>query len=279
MDVFSGPAFVWAEVVCATLRLAGKPYVLTLHGGALPAFAQCWPGRVRRLLMSAAAVTTPSRFLFETMAQYRADLELCPNPIHLDQYPFRLRARPRPRLIWLRTFHELYNPALAVRVLALLRPQVPDVELLMIGPIRRPETLKEVQDLAAELAVADRLVVQGPVPKPAVGEWLDRGDIFLNTTNIDNTPVSVMEAMACGLCIVSTNVGGVPYLVRDGEDGLLVPADAPQAMAAAVRKILEVPGLAERLSRQARESVSRLDWSQIMPRWEQLLRTIGRVAA
>ncbi len=58
VDVFSGPAFFWAEAVCGTLRMARKPYVLTLHGGNLPLFSRRRQARVRRLLRSAAAVTT-----------------------------------------------------------------------------------------------------------------------------------------------------------------------------------------------------------------------------
>src|SRR6185312_15168495 len=81
VDVYSGPAFAWAEAACWTLRRARKPYALTLHGGNLPAFARRWPGRVRRLLGPAAVVTTPSRYLLERMRAYRGDLRLLPNPL------------------------------------------------------------------------------------------------------------------------------------------------------------------------------------------------------
>ncbi|MGQ9569189.1 MAG: glycosyltransferase, partial [Anaerolineae bacterium] len=104
VEVYSGPAFLWAEAVCAVLRRAGKSYILTLHGGNLPAFARRWPGRVRRLLASAVAVTTPSRYLLDKMAPYRGDLLLIPNPLDISRYPFRLRTHARPQLIWLRAF-------------------------------------------------------------------------------------------------------------------------------------------------------------------------------
>ena len=63
---------------------------------------------------------------------------------------------------------------------------------------------------------------------------LNEFDIFLNTTFVDNTPVSVLEAMACGLCVVSTDVGGLSFLLEHEGDALLVPPDNPKAMAAAV---------------------------------------------
>lgn len=272
VDVFSGPAFLWAEAVCWTLRRARKPYVLTLHGGNLPRFARRWPGRVRHLLRSAATVTTPSRYLLEAMTPYRADLILLPNPLDLPAYPFQKCAAPRPRLVWLRAFHETYNPAMAARVVALLRPDFPNVTLTMIGPDKGDGSREHVALVAAELGVADCVTLGAGVPKGEVPARLSGGgDIFLNTTNVDNTPVSVLEAMACGLCVVSTNAGGLPYLIEDGSNGLLVPVDDPKRMADAVRRVLTEPGLAERLSRGARATAEGCDWGSLLPRWEHLL--------
>jgi glycosyltransferase involved in cell wall biosynthesis len=115
------------------------------------------------------------------------------------------------------------------------------------------------------------VLLAGPLPKSEVPRALSQGDIFLNTTNVDNTPVGVIEAMACGLCVVSTNVGGIPFLVEDGLDGLLVPSDNVTAMAAAVKRIPREPRLAERLSRNARVKAEQFDWSVILPQWEELL--------
>ena len=119
--------------------------------------------------------------------------------------------------------------------------------------------------------MADRIAWPGGVPKADVPAWLSQGDIFLNTTNADNTPVSVLEALACGLCVVSTNVGGIPYLLEHEEDALLVPPNDLEAMAAAVRRVLTEPGLAERLSRNARKKAKGFDWSVVLPQWEELL--------
>jgi glycosyltransferase involved in cell wall biosynthesis len=105
---------------------------------------------------------------------------------------------------------------------------------------------------------------------------MNRGDIFLNTTNVDNTPISVIEAMACGLCVVSTNVGGLPYLLENEEDALLVAPGDPEAMATAVRRLLTDAELAERLSRNARRKAEQFDWSVILPRWQALLRLAAK---
>jgi len=270
-DVFSGPSFVWAEAVCWTLRRAGKPYVLTLHGGNLPAFARRHPRRVTRLLRSAAAVTAPSPYLQQHMRPYRDDVRLLPNPLDLSRYRFALRKNPRPNLVWLRAFQALYNPSLAVKVLASLTPRYPGAHLTMVGPDKGDGSFGNTRQLAVDLGVDDRSAFPGAVAKTEVPTWLNRGDVFLNTTNVDNTPVSVLEAMACGLCVVSTNVGGIPYLLEHERDALLVPPDDPEAMTTAVRRLLADPALAEKLSRNARKKAEQCDWSIVLPQWDAVL--------
>ena len=275
VDVYSGPAFVYAELVCEILTLLKKPYILTLHGGNLPLFSDQWTCRVRRLLRSAAIVTTPSTYLMRKMCVYNDALQLLPNALELELYEFRARRNPRPRLIWLRAFHKMYNPNLAVKVLALLTEDLPDAHLTMIGPDKGDGTLETAIRMAAGMGVADRMTVIGAVPKSDVPCWLNDGDIFLNTTEVDNAPVSVPEAMACGLCVVSTNVGGIPYLLKDRENALLVPPNSPESMASAVRRIIDKAGLAASLSHNARVEAEQHDGSIVYPRWERLFREVS----
>lgn len=267
VDVFSGAAFLWAELVCFELRRLGKPYVLTLHGGNLPAFAAKWPTRVRRLLASAAVVTAPSRYLGEQMAGYRSDLVVLPNAIDLPAYDFQHRDRPEPRLVWLRALHRVYNPVLAVDVLAKLVSTHPGAKLVMVGPDKGDGSKQAVEDRARSLGVLDRIEIVGGVARSEVAVQLARGDILLNTTDVDNTPLSVLEALACGLVVVSTDAGGLPYLLSDERDALLVPRRDAAAMTSAVRRVLEEPGLAGRLSRGGRELAESSDWGVVLDQW------------
>jgi glycosyltransferase involved in cell wall biosynthesis len=275
VDVYSGNAFLWAEASCWTLRKAGKPYVLTLHGGNLPEFSRKYPQRVSRLLNSAAAVTSPSAYLAEGMNKFRSDLILLPNPIDLKAFPFSLRKHPRPTLVWLRAFHPIYNPRLAAEVIALLTSDFPDIQLVMGGPDKDGISLKQLKQAAEKLNVSNRIQTPGAISRDQVGTFLNQGDIFLNTTFFDNTPVSVMEAMACGVCVVSTNVGGIPKLIKDQQEALLVPPDDPKAMADAVRKILTNAELASRISKAGRTKVEDFDWTQILPKWQSLFLSLS----
>ena len=270
VDVYSGPSFLWAEWVCQALRIARKPYILTLHGGNLPEFSKRHAHRVRRLLQSAGVVTTPSAYLFEQMQVYRKDLVQLPNSLEINNYTFRHRNRPEPNLVWLRAFHDIYNPSLAVKVVAALAGDYPSVNLMMIGPDRRDGSLDVARNLAMELGVIDRITFVGSVAKATTPEWINRGDILLNTPKIDNSPVSILEAMACGVCIVSTDVGGIPYLITDECDGILVPDSDAVAMAMAVRRLMEEEGVAGRLSRNGRLKAEQFDRSAVLPQWERL---------
>ena len=275
VDVFSGMAFCTAEIVCAVVRLLRKPYVLTLHGGNLPEYARRWPGRVRHLLRHADGVTAPSLYLVRRMKPYREEIDCLPNAIDAGEHAFRLREHPRPRLLWLRGFHHLYNPALTPAVVARLTGEFPTCQLTMVGPDSGDGSLEDTVQAAAALGVAERITVAGRVPKSEVPRRMAEADIFLNTTFVDNAPVSVLEAMAAGLCIVSTCVGGIADLLEGERDALLVPPGDDAAMAAAVRRVLREPGLAARLSRNARAKAERFDWAQILPEWETYFTTLA----
>lgn len=275
VDVYSGAAFLWAEASIHAARLAGKRVVAVLHGGGLPDFAARHRARLTRLLARADAVISPSPYLQQTLRGFCSDIRLLPNAIDLAAYPCRFRRVASPRLVWLRSFHRIYNPEMAVRVLAAIRRRYPDATLVMYG-VDKDGSLERCRRLAGELGVDDAVRFPGVIPKEAVGRALAEADIFLNTADVDNTPVSVIEALACGLCVVSTNAGGVPFLLTHGEDSLLVrPGDAA-AMQNAVLRLLAEPDLCGRISEAAREKAVQFDWNRVLPQWVGLIREVAR---
>jgi glycosyltransferase involved in cell wall biosynthesis len=173
-------------------------------------------------------------------------------------------------LVWLRAFHRIYQPELAVTVLFEIVRDFPAARLTMVGPDKTDGSLARTRRLAERRGLARRIDFPGAAPKSSLPALLDRGDIFLNTSRVDNTPVSVLEAMAGGLCIVSTRAGGMPYLLQHECDALLTGCGHPAEMAAAVRRFLHEPALAEQLSQNARRNVEAYDWSAVLPRWERL---------
>jgi glycosyltransferase involved in cell wall biosynthesis len=272
LQVFSGLSFI-AEDVASSLAIGfGHKVIMHLHGGALPAFMARHPVWGRRVLGRAAAIVAPSPYLRRAMAPFGFDVRVIPNAIDLSLYPYRQRTCVAPRLLWMRTFHDVYNPEMAVRVLARVKQVHPEATLVMAGQEKGAQSA--VRQLAAELGVDDGIRFPGYLDAAAKVREGHAADIFLNTNRIDNTPVSVIEACAMGLPVVATDVGGLADLLVERETGLLVPDDDHQAMAEAVLRLLAEPHLANRLSRQGRSMAERFSWEQTLPQWERLLEVV-----
>ena len=105
----------------------------------------------------------------------------------------------------------------------------------------------------------------------------DEADVYLNAPNIDNMPNSILEAAACGLPVVTTDAGGIPYIVRNDATALIAPCDDDAALAAAAIRFFEEPDLAIRLADAARaEVVERYTWRTVEIVWMDSYRGVMR---
>ena len=241
-----------------------------LHGGNLPSRLQKSKKQSRKLFGNAKTNVAPSNYLLEAFkkAGY-TNLTYIPNTIEIENYPFLFRKNIKPKLLWVRSFSEIYNPMLAIYVLEnLLSNGYNDAELCMIGP-EKDDSYKMCKSYAEKHNLPINFT--GSLPKT---EWIEQSkkhDIFINTTNVDNTPVSVIEAMALGLPIVSTNVGGVPFLIKDKKDGLLVTPNDVKAFSKQIINLLNDSGKVELLTVNARKKVEQFDWNIVKQKWKTLL--------
>jgi len=271
VDVFSGKAIIWSGFSILLLSLLRKKIILNLHGGNLPSFARSYPYLINWILRKANVVISPSEYLKSNLSKYRHNIKVIPNPINISSYHVTKKFGKGVRLIWLRAFHDIYNPSLCPKVFAIINIKYPNSYLTMIGPDKGDGSLLFTKKTSESLSLNSNFQICNEIHRDNVPLILNQNDIFLNTTNFDNTPVSVIEAMASGLCIVSTNVGGIPYLLENESDAILVPPDDPDAMAEAILRILNDPVLAEKLSTNARKKAELFDWSIVLPKWEKLL--------
>jgi glycosyltransferase involved in cell wall biosynthesis len=173
----------------------------------------------------------------------------------------------------MRSFHSIYNPVMALRVLRLVRAVLPEATLTMGGQDKglEPSLRRE----AVRMGVADAVRFVGFLDRAGKMREGEAADIFINTNRIDNTPVAVIEACAMGLPVVSTDVGGMRDLLSDGVSGLLVPDDDVQAMAEAILRLVRDPQLAARLSTNGRKLAEASSWEQVRVQWERLFAQLG----
>jgi glycosyltransferase involved in cell wall biosynthesis len=257
--LFAAPAIVVA-------RLRGVPSVVNYRGGEAASFLARSRALVRFVLRRSSALVVPSPFLREVFGKHRIQSDIVPNIIDLDR--FRPRAGPRtssaPRILVPRNLEPIYDVATAVHALAILRAALPQVRMTVAGSGPERERLEQ---LAGELGVADAIEFCGRVERDVMASLYRDADVVVNPSLVDNMPNSVLEALASGVPVVSTNVGGVPYIVRDGATALLVPAGAPAELAAAVRRVLEDRALADVLRQNGLRDVRQYAWPQVRDQW------------
>lgn len=271
LPVFSGRSFFWAFWTVRLASVLRARVIVVLRGGNLPDYARAQSRRMRIFLRKCDVVIAPSPYLQEAMREYRDDIVIIHNAISVENYHFAQRAVDPAGIVWLRAFNSLYNPQLVPRVLEMLSKDYPNVSITMAGPDSGDGSLEETKQIATRLGVARRITFSGQIAKEHIPEFLQSYSVYLNTPRIDNTPVTVLEAMACGLRVVSVRVGGIPYLLTDTENALLVPDDDAAAMADAVRRLLQDEELAAHLASNGRRTVESFDWKRILPLWKLLL--------
>lgn len=256
------------------LRVAawfGRPVILLYKGGDAGNFLAAEGRTVLPVIRRAARLVVPSDFLRQMFAGHGLAAAVLPNLIHEERFVFRLRPVTPLRGLVTRSLEAIYNNALAIRAWAILRRTHGEAELWIAGEGPEGVALRRLADELCPGAVR----FLGQLRHEDMGRVYDQCTVLVNPTNIDNMPGSVLEGQTAGLPVVSTNVGGVPLLVEHEKTGLLVPRDDPQAMAAAVERLIAEPGLAERLARQAREAVRKYEWRQVGPAWQQLIANVA----
>lgn len=275
IDTYSTKGFIFAWTSSILANLFKIKYIPILHGGALPKRAQKSPNLLSYYLKNAYSVVCPSNYLkVEVGKVLGGEYKVIPNYIDINNYPFKERCledNNSIKLLWVRSFHEIYNPNLAVRIIR----QLHDLghlnsKLCMVGP-DKDGSLEKTKLLARELGVIDFIEFVGLLSKK---EWIELSksyNIFINTSNVDNTPVSVIEAMALGFPIVSTNVGGIPYLFEDKKEGVMVGANQTVEFVRVIEKLVSDPLYMQDLSRNARKRAENMDWLRIKEEWNKLL--------
>jgi glycosyltransferase involved in cell wall biosynthesis len=267
VQIFGRRAFPLEALAIWLGRAWRRRVVLVLRGGGLPSCLAQRPQPFRWVYGLADAVVCPSVYMQQEMAHHGLPLLLIPNSIDPARYRFRLRDQVRPRLLWVRTFHPFYNPMLALQTYELVRKCYPEATLTMAGMDRGHS--REVQDAAEALALPVQFL--GLIPKKDIPSLMDAHDIYLNTPHIDNMPVTVIEALLCGLPVVSTAVGGIPHLLRQEQTGMLVDDGDVQGFVAAITRLVEDPVLGQRLSEHGRRYAENFAWERTLPLWTEVL--------
>lgn len=270
IDTYSTFNFYYALIMSQLCRIFKIRYIPILHGGNLEFRLKSFPRLSKLIFKNAYALASPSNFLIDIFSKYNyKNLKFIPNTIEIQHFNFNQnRSFEQINLFWLRSFSDIYNPTMAILVLEELKNRGYVTSLVMIGP-DNDGSMQRTKDLAKAKNVDVNFT--GKLDKEEIITLSRSCNVFINTTNFDNTPISVMEAMALGLPIVSTNVGGIPYLIKSGKEGLLVKPNDVQEMVDAILHLRENQELTNSLILNARKKVEQFDWKVVKLKWQELL--------
>ncbi|WP_417887322.1 glycosyltransferase family 4 protein [Zunongwangia sp.] len=272
IDTYGATNFYYAYTVAKLCQYFSIPYVPILHGGNLPDRLKNSAKFSANLFGNAYMNIAPSKFLYQEFKNRDfTNLMIIPNSINLNKFPYFKRENFKPKLLWVRRFQDRYNPKMALKVIEDLMRKFPDASLCMVGP-EKDGTMAVCKNYAIKYNL--NVTFTGKLKKRAWAELSKEYDFFINTTTVDNTPLSVIESMALGLPVISTDVGGMPKLILNNKDGILVNNGDVNAMVKAVETLIQYPKIAQKISETAREKAESFSWETIKNCWINFLESI-----
>ena len=254
--LFAAPA-VWVA------KFRGKAVLVNYRGGEADDFftrAFTW---VQPTLKRTNIITVPSGFLKKIFADRNFNTRIVPNIVNLSRFiPNHSRKQnlSAPHIVVARNLEPLYDNTSALEAFSIVRKAIPDAHLTIAGS--GPERAK-LEAMAKELGMADAVVFAGQIDNEHMPTLYHEADIALNPSLADNMPISILEALASGVPVVSTDVGGIPFLVEDGKTALLVPPRDPERMAEAVLRVLHDESLRERMVKTGLDHAHRFAWESV----------------
>lgn len=251
--LFAVPAIVVA-------RLRGVPVVVNYRGGEAQAFLERSSNLVRPALEAAAAVVVPSGFLVEVFHRHGVTATVVPNVVDLARFRPRAGAPDAPTILVARNLEPIYGNATAIAAFARVAVELPGARLVIAGTGPDEAALRRQ---VAQARLDASVEFTGRLDRDAMAMRYREASVVLNPSRVDNMPNSLLEAMASGVPIVSTNAGGVPHVVTHERTALLVAAGDEQAMADALLRVLRDPALAGRLVAAGLADVQRYAWTSV----------------
>ena len=269
IDTYSTLNFYFAIAVSLLCRLLKLKYIPVLHGGNLPNRLTNNPKLSQLIFKYSYINVSPSEYIKHHFETKGYTCKVIPNSIDISQYEFNTRVIDEIKLLWLRSFSKIYNPTLAIDILETLKAKGYNASLCMVGP-EKDGSLATTKAYAKSKGL--EVTFTGGLTK---SEWILLSkdyNIFINTTDFDNMPVSVIEAMALGLPVISTDVGGLSFLIDHQKDGLLVKSRQVEGFVSAIQQFKDDSLLLSSITKQARVKAESYDWSTIQQLWLSVLK-------
>jgi len=250
------------------------PLIMNYRGGlADDFFAKDWRW-IKGAMARIDQVIVPSGFLKQVFLRYGVESTIVPNMVDLSVFDFQQVRLDKNNLhiVVTRNLEAIYDNKTAIEGFALFAKQAPHARLSIAGS---GEQATELVALVERLHLNNKVTFVGRLDRPEIAELYQNADILLNTSLVDNTPNSLIEALACGLVVVSSNVGGIPYLVTDQQHAFLVPPQSSTSVAQSLQLVIEQPEHARDIALNGHKMVTQFTPQVVIPQLIDIYRGVS----
>ena len=266
-DVFhihacSDRGFLPAVLGISIGRILRKRIILTFHGGGAESFFRKKQKFVKHFLNRTSANIVLSGFIGRVFDQYGIKYTVIPNVLKEDNSAFKARTDIKPRYISIRSMTETYNIKCTLKAFGIVQEKCPDAILTLLGdgPLK-----SELEQYVVDHHLQNVTFV-GQVPNTEINHYLDEADIMVSSSRFDNMPVSVLEGFKAGLLVIASKVGGIPYMIEDGQNGFLFESDNAQEMAEKMTAAVDNPDRSLEMIEKAHSCLKQYTWEEVSTR-------------
>lgn len=242
-------------------KLFKKRIVVNYRGGEAKLFFNGSGKYAKNILNNADAFIVPSAYLKSVFDDLNIRSSIIPNIADIDSFSFSPPDYSASvKFVCTRNFEYYYDVATLIRAFAIVRRKLRESSLTLIGD---GSLKKELLNIVSEYGLSSCVNFKGRVSPSDMPYVLSQHDIFVNSSIVDNYPISILEAFAIGLPVISTSAGGIPFLIKDGIDGLLVPLGDAKALASEMIRLAKDLSLGRYLAYNGKINASMHSWEHI----------------
>jgi glycosyltransferase involved in cell wall biosynthesis len=260
---------LWTLPTVLAGRFFRKKVVVHYHSGEAEDHLAHWRSAVPSLML-ADEIVAPSKYLVDVFARFGLRSRAIFNILDTSRLRYRRREHVRPVFLTNRGLEPVYNVACVLRAFQIIQQRYPDASLTVAhdGSCRA-----QLESLARELGLRNTRFA-GCVAQETMAELYDAADMYLMSPDMDCMPGSILECFASGLPVVATKAGGVPFIVKHEQTGLLVGCGDHQALADCAMWLLEDQELAWILGERARQECEKYKAEPVRQEWVRLYRRL-----
>ena len=278
IHVFANSGWSWQLFAAPVLWIGWirkTPVIINYRGGEARNYFNKSIKWVRPSINKATDIIVPSGYLKTVFSDFGIESHIIPNIVNLERFHPKEKYGQMnahcPHLIITRNLEAIYGISTAINAVARLRQTVPDIQLTIAGMGPQKE---ELQQLVKKERLEKNISFTGKLTPEEIAELYLRADIMLNPTTVDNMPNSVLEAMASGVAVVTTDVGGIPYIVENNKTALFTEVNNPESMVKQINRLLNEPELYRTLVNNGLQEVQQYTWTEIKVLWLALYKSL-----